>query len=120
MGHGPEMYPCVENFAGNFTTAPGRSIIPCAMPSQKYKMVRIRTSTHVRLAALRDRLFAAYQNGKLALPDDQAEHLTFDYALNRLIDHFLAHDRRKAASRQKRAKGEEPVYSDPLPQAPNQ
>jgi hypothetical protein len=67
----------------------------------KYKMVRLRGETHARLAALRDRLFAAYTQGNLALPDDQAEHLSLDFVINRLIGHFQAHGRRRAKAKRK-------------------
>jgi hypothetical protein len=67
----------------------------------KYKMVRIRADTHARLTAIRDRLFAAYQEGSLSLPDDQAEHLSLDSVVNHLIRHFLSHARRRAKARKK-------------------
>jgi len=67
----------------------------------KYKMVRLRGATHARLKALRDRLFAAYQMGSLPLPDEQADQLALDYVVNRLLDHFDAHAKRRARSRQK-------------------
>jgi hypothetical protein len=50
---------------------------------------------------IRDRLFAAYQDGSLALPDSQAEHLSLDFVINRLIGHFQAHRGRRARSRRK-------------------
>lgn len=71
------------------------------MSDAKYKPVRLRAATHARLSALRDRLFAAYQAGDLMLPDDQAEHLSLDFVINRLIRHFEEHSRRKARSRRK-------------------
>jgi hypothetical protein len=68
----------------------------------KYRMVRLRAKTHARLTALRDRLFAAYQAGKLGLPDGQAEHLTLDFVVGRLLRQHQDHVRRGAKSRKKR------------------
>jgi hypothetical protein len=70
-------------------------------PNAKYKMVRVQADTHARLSALRDRMFAAYQDGSLALPDSEAEHLSLNFVIKRLIRHFEAHGRRRARSRRK-------------------
>ena len=70
------------------------------MAKPMYKMVRLRGDTHARLKTLRDRLFAAYQMGSLPLPDDQADLLSLDYVANRLLDHFEAHAKGRARSRQ--------------------
>jgi hypothetical protein len=67
----------------------------------KYKMVRLRADTHARLSAIRDRLFIAYQEGNFALPDSQAEHLSLDFVIDRLIGHFQEHGRRRAKARRK-------------------
>jgi hypothetical protein len=45
------------------------------MSNAKYKMIRVHRDTHARLVAIRDRQFAAYQDGSLDLPDSQAEGL---------------------------------------------
>jgi len=53
---------------------------------------------------MRDRYFALYQQCRLNLPDDQAEHLSLDYVVNLLIDDKLSHRRRARRQRAKRKK----------------
>jgi hypothetical protein len=81
------------------------------MSNRRYKMVRLRTQTHARLAALRDRLFAAYQDGYLTLPDSQVERLSLDFVIDRLIGHHDAHARRRATSRRKNSNDKMHVYT---------
>jgi hypothetical protein len=68
----------------------------------KSKMVRLRAGTHTALAQVRERLFAAYQQGQISLPDSQAEGVTFDFVIQRLLRHYQDHGRRRARSRRKR------------------
>jgi hypothetical protein len=67
----------------------------------KYRMIRVRADTHARLSAIRCRLFAAYREGRLPLPDSQAEHLSMDFVLNHLAGQLEAHGRRRAKARRK-------------------
>ena len=70
-------------------------------PNAKYTPVRLRADTHARLCAIRDRMFAAYQQGSLPLPDSQAEHLSLNFVIKHLIENFEGHGRRRARSRRK-------------------
>jgi hypothetical protein len=67
-------------------------------------MVRVTEPTHDRLVRLRHALFSAYQEGPIHLPDEQAEHLSLDFILNRLLDAHFNHKRR--AQRSKATKSE--------------
>jgi hypothetical protein len=84
--------------------------------SQKYNMIRVKAETHARLVAERDRMYAAYQAGQLDLPDDQADHLSLDYVLNRLLDRREDHGRRRATAQQKARRGTR-VYTAPVQEA---
>lgn len=65
----------------------------------KYKMIRLRAETHAQLVAMRERLFSAYQNGSVNLPD--AVEPSLDFIINRLIRHFQDHSRRRDKARNK-------------------
>jgi hypothetical protein len=79
--------------------------------AKKYMMVRLNQRTHARLCRMRDELFAAYQEGKVHLPDEYCEHLSLDFVVNRLMDRVLSHRRRAQRSRQMREK----ARADPGP-----
>jgi hypothetical protein len=72
------------------------------MSNAKGKMIRVHDDTYAGLAAIKDGMFAAYQEGRLDLPDSQAEGVSFDFVIKRLIRHFQEHGRRRAKARRKR------------------
>lgn len=67
--------------------------------SSKYRNVRLSRAVYARLAAYRDKLHALYVVGLVSLPDDQAEHVSLDYAVATLLD--AKEDHRERAKRQR-------------------
>ena len=45
------------------------------------------------------RMMLAYKCGHLDLPDEQAEHISFDFVIKRLLRHFHEHRARRAKRR---------------------
>ncbi len=71
----------------------------------KYAMIRVSKRTHARLKAFCEKLFDDYAAGIVDLPDSQAEHVSFDYAINRLLNAVIEHRRRARSQRVNRRPG---------------
>jgi hypothetical protein len=71
------------------------------MSNAKDRMIRVHDDTYAGLVAIKDGMFAAYQEGRLDLPDSQAEGLSFDFVIKRLIRLYEEHRRRRAKARRK-------------------
>jgi hypothetical protein len=71
------------------------------MSNAKDKMIRVHDDTYAALTAIKDWMFAAYQEGRLDLPDSQAEGVSYDFVIKRLIRDHEEHARRRAKARRK-------------------
>jgi hypothetical protein len=71
----------------------------------KWVMVRVKVQTHQRLTDYCNRLDTAYHAGQVTLPDHQADGVSFNFAVERLLDQNAGHRRRARKVRQKRKNG---------------
>ena len=68
------------------------------MPT-RYKLVRLHADTHMALLRMQRQMMLAYKCGHIDLPDEQAEHVSFDFVIRRLLHHFDEHGARRAKRR---------------------
>ncbi len=65
----------------------------------RYKLVRLNADTHEALLRMQRQMMLAYKCGHLDLPDEQAEHVSFDFVIKRLLRQFDEHRARRAKRR---------------------
>ena len=70
--------------------------------AEEWVMVRVKRSTHERAKALRDKMLDDYTLGRIDLPEDQAEHVSFDFLIRDLMQRVEAHRRRAKQCRTRR------------------
>jgi hypothetical protein len=72
-------------------------------PPKNKTTIQLKRTTHEDLCELRKSLYSLYQEGKITLPDEYAEHLTLDQTVAMLIDSYKGHRRRATEQRQRMA-----------------
>ena len=65
----------------------------------RYKLIRLHGDTHEALLRMQRQMELAYHRGHLDLPDNLAEHVSFDFVIKRLLRHFDEHRARRAKPR---------------------
>lgn len=66
-------------------------------------MVRLSSETHSKLKTFSEKMHNAHVAGIFFLPEDQIDHVSLDYVVQRLLTHFNGHADRVRKSKRKRS-----------------